>query len=179
MRFDQCLFEDLTPTVRALRRFFENVIGHARIGADELIEYMVERNLGVIHVAMVAGLDHTIEKTKTNKTRRVDMSDALILELEALKRTRQAEYLARGKNEIPEWVFLGPGRITWEDGKPVGREEGQRVEMYNVKNRYFLKCLEKAKLRRIRFHDLRHHADSRIMPIPLVELATGGPRVAL
>jgi integrase len=28
--------------------------------------------------------------------------------------------------------------------------------MYNVKNRYFLKTLEKAKLRRIRFHDLRH-----------------------
>jgi integrase len=28
--------------------------------------------------------------------------------------------------------------------------------MYNVKNRYFPKTLERAKLRRIRFHDLRH-----------------------
>jgi integrase len=28
--------------------------------------------------------------------------------------------------------------------------------MYNVKNRYFHKCLTKAGLRRIRFHDLRH-----------------------
>ncbi len=84
------------------------------------------------------------------------MSDALLHELDLLKRKRQTDYLARGKNEIPEWVFLGPGRIVWEDGQPVGREEGQRVEMYNVKNRYFLKCLEKAKLRRIRFHDLRH-----------------------
>jgi integrase len=97
-----------------------------------------------------------IEKTKTSKTRRLDMSDALIQELEALKRSRKAEYLAAGKNEIPDWVFLGPGRIIWEDGKPSGREEGQRVDMYNVKNRYFHKCFEKAKLRRIRLHDLRH-----------------------
>ncbi len=52
------------------------------------------------------------------------------------KRSRKAHYLAKGKNEIPESVFLGPGRIIWEDGKPIGREEGQRVEMYNVKNRY-------------------------------------------
>ena len=74
MRFDQCLFEDLTPTVRALRRFFENVIGHARIGADELIEYMVERNLGVIHVAMVAGLDHTFGFTQS---RDIDEDDVL------------------------------------------------------------------------------------------------------
>jgi integrase len=28
--------------------------------------------------------------------------------------------------------------------------------MYNVKNRYFHKCLERAKLRRVRFRDLRH-----------------------
>ena len=33
-----------------------------------------------------------------------------------------------------------------------------------MKDRYFYSCLEKAGLRRIRFHDLRHHADSRIMP---------------
>ncbi len=28
--------------------------------------------------------------------------------------------------------------------------------MHNVKNRHFFKCMEKAGLRRIRFHDLRH-----------------------
>jgi len=28
--------------------------------------------------------------------------------------------------------------------------------MHNVKSRHFFKCLEKAGLRRIRFHDLRH-----------------------
>jgi integrase len=97
-----------------------------------------------------------IEKTKTGQVRRVDVSDALLQELQQLKRKRQAEYLARGKNEIPEWVFLSCGDIIWEDGKPVGREEGQQLDMQNVKNRFFLKTLEKAKLRRIRFHDLRH-----------------------
>jgi len=97
-----------------------------------------------------------IEKTKTGQIRHVDMSDVLLHELQALKCKRQAEYLAKGKNEIPEWVFLGPGNIVWEDGKPVGRQEGQQLDMQNVKNRFFLKCLEKAKLRRIRFHDLRH-----------------------
>jgi integrase len=96
------------------------------------------------------------EKTKTDRIRRVDLSDTLLHELDALKKRRKEGYLARGKNEIPEWVFLGPGAIIWEDGKPAGHKEGSQVDMYNVKNRYFLKCLEKAGLRRIRFHDLRH-----------------------
>jgi hypothetical protein len=80
----------------------------------------------------------------------VDLSNALLYELQMLKRKRQAEYLAEGKNEIPEWVFLSSGRLL-KDGE---REEGRQLDMQNVKNRFFLKCLEKAKLRRIRFHDL-------------------------
>jgi integrase len=107
----------------------------------------------------------------------VDVSDALIYELEALRRRRQADYLSKGSNEIPEWVFLGPGRIVWKDGKPVGHEEGQRVEMYNVKNRYFHKCLEKAKLRRIRFHDLRHTFASLLIQngesLPMSRISSG------
>jgi len=93
-----------------------------------------------------------IEKTKTDQIRRVDLSDALLHELQTMKRKRQADYLAKGKNEIPEWVFLSRGRLK-EDGE---REEGCQVDMHNVKNRHFHKCLEKAGLRRIRFHDLRH-----------------------
>src|SRR5262249_31492801 len=96
-----------------------------------------------------------VEKTKTDQIRRVDVSDALLHELQSLKRKRQAEYLARGKNEIPDWVFLGNGRLK-KGGKDGERNEGQQLEMYNVKNRYFHKCLERAGLRRIRFHDLRH-----------------------
>ena len=94
--------------------------------------------------------------TKTRKSRRVDISDELLHTLEQLKRSRKEEYLRRGKNEIPEWVFLSPGKIIWEDGKPVGREEGLRIDMHNVKTRHFHNCLAKAGLRRIPFHDLRH-----------------------
>jgi integrase len=96
-----------------------------------------------------------IEKTKTDQVRRVDMSDALIHELRTLKQKRQSEYLADGKSEIPEWVFLTKGSLK-KDGKDGERNEGQRLEMYNVKSRYFLKTLQKSGLRRIRFHDLRH-----------------------
>jgi integrase len=97
-----------------------------------------------------------MEKTKTDQIRRVDPSDTLLHELQTLKRKRRAENLGDGKNEIPEWVFLSPGQIIWEEGKPVRREEGRQLDMQNVKNRFFHKCLEKPKLRRIRFHDLRH-----------------------
>jgi len=95
--------------------------------------------------------------TKTGKTRRVDISDELISTLEALRRTRRAEYLQRGSNEIPEWVFLSPGRLEKDEetGK-TKRAEGRRVDMHNVKTRCFHACLAKAGLRRIRFHDLRH-----------------------
>ena len=34
--------------------------------------------------------------------------------------------------------------------------EGNPLDYYNLKRRHFEKCLEHAKLRRIRFHDLRH-----------------------
>jgi integrase len=43
-----------------------------------------------------------IEPTKTGKARRVDMSDAVAAELLAMKKKRQAEYLAKGSNTIPE-----------------------------------------------------------------------------
>jgi integrase len=62
--------------------------------------------------------------------------------LDSLKRHRQEEWLARGENEIPEWVFCN--------------REGNPEDMHNVKNRVFFRCLEKAGLRRIRFPDLRH-----------------------
>jgi integrase len=97
-----------------------------------------------------------IENTKTDRIRRVDLSDELIAALRDLRRRRKAEYLGRGKNEIPEWVFLSPGRIIYDEGKPVGREEGKRVDMHNVKSRAFRLVLDKAGLRRIRVHDLRH-----------------------
>ncbi len=88
---------------------------------------------------IVRGDEH---RTKTSKTHRVDMSDALIDVLFDLRRQRREKWLAQGKNEIPVWVFCN--------------REGNPVDSHNVKNRHFKKCLEKAGLRHIRFHDLRH-----------------------
>src|SRR5215467_3230644 len=83
-----------------------------------------------------------IEPTKTGKPPRVDMSDALAQELLALRKRRHAEYLAKGSNEIPAWIF--------------SNSKGNPLDYYNLKHRHFEKCLESAGLRRIRFHDLRH-----------------------
>jgi integrase len=83
-----------------------------------------------------------VHPTKTGKIHRIDMSDALAAELVDLRRRRKEEYLGRGKNEIPDWTFCN--------------SDGGLIDIQNLKNRHFFKCLEKAKLHRIRFHDLRH-----------------------
>ena len=83
-----------------------------------------------------------VELTKTGKQRRVDMSDALIEVLSAHRKRLREDWLKEGKNQIPEWVFPN--------------QEGNPLEYYNLKHRHFDKCLQKAGLRRIRFHDLRH-----------------------
>ena len=58
------------------------------------------------------------------------------------RRQRKETWLAKGNNEIPNWVLCN--------------REGNPLDMHNVKNRHFYKFLGKAGLRRIRFHDLRH-----------------------
>ena len=62
-------------------------------------------------------------KPKTRKKRAVDVSSVLLSELQELKRTRQPEYLAHGKSEIPEFIFLAPGQIIWKDGEPVAHDD--------------------------------------------------------
>jgi integrase len=95
-------------------------------------------------------------KPKTRKKRAVDVSTVLLAELQTLKKRRQTEYLANGKNEIPECIFLSPGQIIWEDGEPAGHAEGSYVDMDNWRNRVFWKACDKAKIRRRRVHDTRH-----------------------
>jgi integrase len=96
-------------------------------------------------------------KPKTWKKRVVDVSTVLSSELQALKRQRQAEYLAEGKNEIPDLIFLSPGQIEWKDGKPTDRRTDRgHVDMDNFRNRVFWKACDKAKIRRRRVHDTRH-----------------------
>ena len=80
--------------------------------------------------------------TKTGRIRRVDLSTTLSDVLKRLRRARREEWLARGITAIPAWVFAN--------------RAGNPPDMHNLKNRHFLRCLEKAGLRRIRFHDIRH-----------------------
>ena len=63
--------------------------------------------------------------------------------------------MARGENEIPEYIFLAPGQIIWKDGEPVGHDERNYVDMDNWRNRVFWKACDKAKIRR-RVHDTLH-----------------------
>ncbi len=85
-----------------------------------------------------------INLTKSGKVRKVDVSDSLMSALLDLRRKRKEALLARGQNELPatDWIFEN--------------EEGGFHDMKNLKKRHFQKCLEKAGLRQIRFHDLRH-----------------------
>ncbi len=79
---------------------------------------------------------------KSGKSRRVDMSMQLSEVLSNLRNQRRIETLQNGCGKVPEWVFIS------ETGTPL--IEGHWRE------RVFGKALEKAGLRRIRIHDLRH-----------------------
>jgi post-segregation antitoxin (ccd killing protein) len=68
---------------------------------------------------------------KNGKARRVDMSDALAEALQELKKDRKEVWLAKGQNQIPEWVFCN--------------QEGRFLDTNNLRNRAQHKCLEDAK----------------------------------
>jgi integrase len=80
--------------------------------------------------------------TKNGKFRRVDMSQQLSTTLDTRRTQRKAETLQKGWGAVPDWVFVN--------------EKGQPLDDCNLRNRIFYRCLEKAGLRRLRFHDLRH-----------------------
>ena len=79
---------------------------------------------------------------KNGKIRRVDMSTQLTETLRTLLTDRKEEKLRKGWKDLPEWVFCTV------DGGPLDGD--------NLRHRVFYRLLEKAELRRIRFHDLRH-----------------------
>ena len=82
-----------------------------------------------------------IETPKSGQSRKVDMSQQLTNTLRELKHHRKVETLKRGWARMPEWVF-----VTL-DGKSYHESFIRRV---------FYKALNKASLRKIRIHDLRH-----------------------
>ena len=110
-----------------------------------------------------------VQTTKSNRTRRIDLSTALLQALKALKKRRQEQWLKRGKNEIPPWVFCS--------------QAGNPMDMQNVKRRYFKKALEKAGLKKIRFHDLHHTFATLLIqnnePLPYVQQQLGHSSIKL
>jgi integrase len=82
-----------------------------------------------------------LTSTKNTNRRRVDMSLKLTETLRELHRERKAAYLKAGK-PVPAWVFIN--------------SDGTALDGDNVRHRVFYRLLESAKLREIRFHDLRH-----------------------
>ncbi|HIE65203.1 MAG: site-specific integrase [Nitrospira sp.] len=85
---------------------------------------------------------------KNGKTRRVDMSKGLAKVLKDHLTTLELEAAVNGKKR-PQWVF--PNEI------------GGILDPDNLRSRVFYKVLEKAELRRIRIHDLRHTFCSRLI----------------
>ena len=83
-----------------------------------------------------------IETPKSGKFRRVDMSLQLAEVLQDHKLKSKRKGLALGLGDLPEYVFTN--------------ETGGLVDKDNWRQRVFKKALEKAEMRRIRIHDLRH-----------------------
>lgn len=83
-----------------------------------------------------------LETPKSGRTRRIDMSLQLTETLTQLKHDRKIETVKKGWKQIPDWIFIS------QKGTPV--DEG------HWRRRVFAKALEKAKLRKVRIHDLRH-----------------------
>ena len=83
-----------------------------------------------------------ITTPKNGKSRPVDMSKQLQEVLKLHLTDRKKETLKKGWKETPEWLFYN--------------EVGGIIDISNLRRRVFLKALDKAELRQIRFHDLRH-----------------------
>ncbi|BBO74727.1 site-specific integrase [Desulfosarcina widdelii] len=79
---------------------------------------------------------------KYGKTRIVQMTPHLSSVLNKLRTQRKEHKLKYGWSKLPEWVFVN--------------EVGEPLDPGNLRGRVHYKLCEKAELRRIRIHDLRH-----------------------
>jgi len=87
-----------------------------------------------------------IETPKSGKIRRVDMSNQLSFTLKNFKHEKKLERLRKGK--ISDWVFLN--------------QDSERLESWRFQ-RVFNAALDKAGLRKVRVHDLRHAYSSALI----------------
>jgi integrase len=118
--------------------------GDIQFGADE-----ADQNRFILVQHNYVRREHTT--TKSKKSRRVDLSRELRKALIELRDKRLLKAFLDGKHDISDnLVFLSPN--------------GSILDPDNLYHRYFLPVLAKAGIRKIRLHDLRQHAESRIMP---------------
>jgi integrase len=59
-----------------------------------------------------------------------------------LRTERKKKALRDGMSDMPQWVFLS--------------ENNTHMDQDNIRRRAFARCLERAGLRKVRIHDLRH-----------------------
>jgi integrase len=83
-----------------------------------------------------------VSTPKTGKSRRIMMSPQLTEVLKKHITDTKKLTLKRGWVQAPEWLFYN--------------RKGNMIDINNLRKRVFYKTLEKAKLRRINLHDLRH-----------------------
>ena len=91
----------------------------------------------------------TLTTPKSGENRKVDMSLGLTQALKDLEIDRQLEKVTRNWKDMPPWVFCN--------------ENGGLLNPNHVRDRFFYGLLKKAKLRRVRFHDLRHSFASLLL----------------
>ncbi len=84
---------------------------------------------------------HRLTTPKNKRIRKVDMSLQLAETLRAHKAAMREDAVKRGE-VLPSWVFT--------------QANGKALTATNMANRLFHRCLERAGLRQVRFHDLRH-----------------------
>ncbi len=87
-----------------------------------------------------------VTTTKSKKIRRVDLSPQMLAVLQREKEIRQLQAMNIGE-EQSLWVFLSPGGLRWDES--------------NLRQSFY-RCLDKASIRQVWFHDLRHCAVTNI-----------------
>lgn len=119
--------------------------------------------------------------TKTKKHRRVDASDELIEALQVLRKNRLEAWFGRDKAPL---ISAG----LWDDVAKLPKvifcnEDGGHMDCANLAERHFHRCLQKAGLKRRRYHDLRHTFASLLLtdgaPIAYVSEQMGHASIEL
>jgi integrase len=100
-------------------------------------------------------------------------SDLIRLEWSNVNLAMGAAYLAKTKSRKEKWVLLTADMVNLL--RAIPRKEGEaRVFWWFSDNALSVavgRAIRRAKIANFRLHDLRQHADSRIMPTPGTKLS--------